>query len=70
MSVTEPVELDAQDMEWLSWVAVGRSALVPEAALQRLLEAGLVRVPERRIEGTPPLELTAQGLARVRSSDQ
>lgn len=63
-------DLSSQDLQCLAWVAEGRGALVPEAQVARLMLAGLVRQPERRCEGTPPLELTPAGLARVRSSDQ
>jgi hypothetical protein len=43
---------------------------VPEAAAARLMRRGLVRRPEHLCEGAPTLELTPEGLARVRSSDQ
>lgn len=62
--------LDLDDLNHLARVAEGRGACVPEAAVARLMQAGLVRRPERVCEGAPLLELTPAGLARVRSSDQ
>jgi len=63
-------ELDLQDLDYLARVAEGRGQAVPEAAVARLMLAGLVRRPEHHCEGAPVLELTPAGLARVRSSDQ
>jgi len=63
-------ELDLEDLRHLARVAEGRGAAVPEAAVARLMLAGLVRRPEHVCEGAPVLELTPAGLARVRSSDQ
>lgn len=63
-------QLSGNDMERLAWVAEGRASLVPEDCAARLLRAGLVRKPERLIEGTAALELTPAGLAHVQSSDQ
>jgi hypothetical protein len=62
--------LDLEDLHHLARVAEGRGGAVPEPAAARLMQAGLVRRPERVCEGAPPLELTPAGLARVRSSDQ
>ncbi|MEI7037856.1 hypothetical protein [Fulvimonas yonginensis] len=63
-------ELDLEDLHHLARVAEGRGGALPEAAVARLMRAGLVRRPERLCEGAPSLELTPAGLARVRSSDQ
>ena len=62
--------LDPKDLECLGWVAVGRPDLVPEASVERLRVAGLVREPERVVAGAVALELTPAGLAFIRSSDQ
>lgn len=63
-------ELDLEDLAHLARVAEGQGAAVPEAAVARLMLAGLVRRPEHVCEGAPVLELTPAGLALVRSSDQ
>jgi hypothetical protein len=63
-------KLDLEDLEHLARVAEGRGDAVPEAAVARLMLAGLVRRPEHVCEGAPALELTPAGLAQVRSSDQ
>ena len=63
-------ELDLDDFRHLARVAEGRGAAVPEAALAKLMQAGLVRRPEHVRAGAPLFELTPAGLARVRSSDQ
>ena len=63
-------KLDLEDLGHLARVAEGRSDVVPEAAVERLMLAGLVRRPVHVCEGASPLELTPAGLARVRSSDQ
>jgi hypothetical protein len=63
-------KLDLEDLEHLARVAEGRGDAVPEAAVARLMLAGLVRRPEHVCEGAPALELTSAGLAQVRSSDQ
>jgi hypothetical protein len=63
-------KLDLEDLAHLARVAEGQGVTVPEAAAARLTQAGLVRRPERVCEGAPVLELTAAGLALVRSSDQ
>jgi hypothetical protein len=63
-------KLDLDDLAHLARVAEGQGATVPEAAVARLLLAGLVRRPERVCQGAPTLELTRAGLALVRSSDQ
>jgi hypothetical protein len=63
-------ELDLQDLDHLAHVAEGRGLAVPEAAVARLMLAGLVRRSEPSCGDSPMLELTAAGLARVRSSDQ
>jgi hypothetical protein len=62
--------LDLEDLRHLARVAEGRGASLPESAVVRLMQAGLVRRPDRICEGAPALELTPDGLARVRSSDQ
>lgn len=62
--------LDPEDLAHLARVAEGRGGSLPEAAVARLMQAGLVRRPEHLCEGAPVLELTPAGLARVRSSDQ
>jgi hypothetical protein len=62
--------LDLEDLDHLAKVAEGRGAELPEAAVIKLMQAGLVRRPARVCEGAPMLELTPAGLARVRSSDQ
>jgi hypothetical protein len=62
--------LDPKDLECLGWVAVGRPDLVSEATAERLRGAGLVRTPERVVDGAVALELTPAGLAMIRSSDQ
>jgi hypothetical protein len=59
-----------EDQDHLARVAEGRSADVPEAAVARLMLAGLVRRPARIGEDAPAHELTPAGLARIRSSDQ
>jgi len=63
-------KLDLDDLRHLARVAEGRGAAVPETAVARLMLAGLVRRPGHVCEGAPVLELTPEGLARVRSSDQ
>lgn len=62
--------MDPNDIECLSWVAVGRSELVPEAVVERLLVAGLVFRIAPIAGGPLALELTRAGLALIRSSDQ
>lgn len=62
--------LDLEDLDHLARVAEGRGGELPEAAVAKLVQAGLVRRPARACEGAPVLELTPAGLARVRSSDQ
>lgn len=62
--------LDLDDLRHLARVAEGCGASLPEAAVARLILAGLVRRPEHRCEGAPEIELTPDGLALVRSSDQ
>lgn len=63
-------QLAEHDSRHLAQVAVGLgSQLAPDAA-ERLIEAGLIRRPPHRLDGAPELELTAQGLAHIRSSDQ
>jgi hypothetical protein len=66
--MADPLDLD--DLLHLARVAEGRGSTVPEAAAARLMRRGLVRRPEHLCEGAPTLELTPEGLARVRSSDQ
>ncbi|HEV2538325.1 MAG TPA: hypothetical protein VGU03_01340 [Frateuria sp.] len=66
--MTDPIELE--DLLHLARVAEGRGASLPEPAVARLVCLGLVRRPEHLCEGAPTLELTPEGLARVRSSDQ
>ncbi|MBP1473272.1 hypothetical protein J7I44_03120 [Frateuria sp. MAH-13] len=63
-------KLDLQDLAHLARVAEGQGARVPEAAVARLMLAGVVRRPEHVCDGGPSLELTPAGLALVRSSDQ
>jgi hypothetical protein len=63
-------DLSLSDLECLAWVAEGRASQVPDAAAARLTQAGLMRKPERTGPGTAALELTPEGLAHVRSSDQ
>lgn len=63
-------ELSLTDLECLAWVAEGRASRVPEAAVARLIERGLVQRPQRVAEHAAVLELTPAGLAHVRSSDQ
>ena len=63
-------QLDLEDLGHLALVAEGRGADVPEAAVARLMLAGLVRQPGHVCAGAPALELTPAGLARIRSSDQ
>lgn len=62
--------LDLDDLLHLARVAEGRGGSLPEPAVARLMRLGLVRRPEHLCEGAPTLELTPEGLARVRSSDQ
>ncbi|MCX7514639.1 hypothetical protein [Frateuria sp. STR12] len=66
--MTDP--LDLEDLVHLARVAEGRGADLPEAAVRRLMQAGVVRRPGHVCEGAPVLELTPAGLALVRSSDQ
>lgn len=63
-------KLDLEDLGHLADVAEGQGAAVPEAAVARLMQAGLVRRPEQLRAGASVLELTPAGLALVRSSDQ
>jgi hypothetical protein len=62
--------LHFEDLDHLARVAEGRVADVPEAAVSRLILAGLVRRPAGIDHDAPALELTPAGLARIRSSDQ
>lgn len=62
--------LHDHDSRHLAQVAVGLGSQLPEQAIERLIGAGLVRRPPHRLPGAPDLELTAQGLAHIRSSDQ
>jgi hypothetical protein len=62
--------LHPEDLDHLARVAEGRSVDVPEAAVARLMLAGLVRRPACAGRDAPTLELTPAGLARIRSSDQ
>jgi hypothetical protein len=66
--MNDPIELE--DLLHLARVAEGRGASLSEPAVARLMSLGLVQRPEHLCEGSPPLELTPEGLARVRSSDQ
>lgn len=66
--MNEPLDLD--DLMHLARVAEGRGGALSEEAVARLMRKGLVRRPEHLCEGAPTLELTPEGLARVRSSDQ
>jgi hypothetical protein len=63
-------ELNLEDLDHLARVAEGLGAELPEVAVARLMQAGLVRRPEHICAGAPALELTPAGLAQVRSSDQ
>lgn len=66
----DPSLLDEHDSRHLAQVAVGRGAQLPPDAVERLIDAGFIRRPSHRLPGAPELELTAQGLAHIRSSDQ
>lgn len=58
------------DSRHLAQVAVGRGSQLDGDAIARLISAGLVRRPPQRLPGAPEFELTAEGLAHIRSSDQ
>lgn len=62
--------LGLDDLRCLARVAEGQGAAVPEPAVARLMAAGLVRRSVPLYAGAPTFELTSDGLARVRSSDQ
>lgn len=63
-------ELSAKDYENLALVAQGQSRQLNESCAQRLLAAGLVMEMAASEVGDESLQLTAEGLALIRSSDQ
>ncbi len=62
--------LSAEDLENLARVAQGQSLLLTASCAQRLLAAGLVFKMAASEVAAESLQLTAEGLALMRSSDQ
>jgi hypothetical protein len=63
-------ELNAQDYANLALVAQGQSAQLNDDCKERLLAAGLVMRIAASEAGDASLQLSAAGLALIRSSDQ
>jgi hypothetical protein len=58
------------DLDYLTWVAEGRAAMVPADVSARLLAAGLVVQTGRGAVDRQRFELSSAGLCHIRSSDQ
>ncbi|MEP6899152.1 MAG: hypothetical protein ABI870_11525 [Rhodanobacter sp.] len=65
-----PANLGPDDYENLAWVAQGQFSRVREACAHRLIVAGLVMKMDASEVNGASLQLTAEGLALIRSSDQ
>ena len=61
---------DPTDLDYLTWVAEGRAAMVPADVSARLLAAGLLVQTGRDKVDRQRLELSPDGLDHIRSSDQ
>ena len=63
-------DLSAKDYENLALVAQGQSLQLSQSCAQRLLAAGLVMEMAASEVSSASLQLTSEGLALIRSSDQ
>ncbi|HEY8682641.1 MAG TPA: hypothetical protein VIM06_05675 [Rhodanobacter sp.] len=63
-------KLSAKDYENLAWVAQGQAFLLQAACAERLIAAGLVLRMDASEVAAASLQLTSEGLALIRSSDQ
>jgi hypothetical protein len=63
-------KFDLADYENLARVAEGRGSVLDDACAERLIAAGLVLRMDVTRDGCESLQLTAGGLALIRSSDQ
>jgi hypothetical protein len=70
MSASSRSNLDSKDYENLALVAQGQSSRLTESGAERLIAAGLVLEMEASEVSEASLQLTAAGLALIRSSDQ
>ena len=63
-------EHDPNDLDYLTWVAEGRAAMVPADVNARLLAAGLLVQTDHGAVDRQRFELSPAGLRHIRSSDQ
>jgi hypothetical protein len=63
-------ERGPNDLDYLTWVAEGRAAMVPADVSARLLAAGLLVQTGRDAVDRQRFELSPDGLDHIRSSDQ
>jgi len=61
---------DPNDLDYLTWVAEGRAAMVPADVSARLLAAGLLVQTDGGVVDRQQFELSPAGLGHIRSSDQ
>jgi hypothetical protein len=63
-------ERGLNDLDYLTWVAEGRAAMVPADVNARLLAAGLLVQTDHGAVDRQRFELSPAGLRHIRSSDQ
>jgi hypothetical protein len=63
-------ERDPNDLDYLTWVAEGRAAMVPADVNARLLAAGFLVQTDHGAVDRQRFELSPAGLRHIRSSDQ
>jgi hypothetical protein len=68
--MSDPSNPSAEDYENLARVAQGQSSLLSKSSVEQLRQAGLVVTVAASEVGGASLQLTAKGLALIRSSDQ